>query len=193
MKRVFFTVLILLLLSQMLSCSGVAPSPTAPTTTGALLPAPLPSPSPSPVPAPATWTLLGTVRDDQSNAQLSGVTALLTNGVNAARTTATDTAGAYTLANLTQGVLSVSFALSDYGTVSRSFVLIENTRLDVVLRHLSPPSPSPTPNPSPNPNPSGGGRLLKRVGRFVVMGLQSRSRRTGANGAAALVILFVIP
>lgn len=85
-------------------------------------------------PATRPWTLSGDVRDERTDASLSGVTVVVTDGPNASRQTTTDAAGNYSLANLEQSGFTVRFSRSGYESVSRGVTLTENVRLDVDLR-----------------------------------------------------------
>lgn len=80
------------------------------------------------------WTLSGTVRDARTNASLSGVTVLVTDGPNANRQTTTDGSGNYSLANLAQSGFSVRFSRSGYESTGRGVTLTQDTRLDINLQ-----------------------------------------------------------
>ena len=89
--------------------------------------------TPTPSPTPATYTLSGTVRDATSSAALADVSASITAGTNANRSTTTNRSGAYSLSSLQTGTFTVSFSKSGYDAATRSVTLNGSTTLNVSL------------------------------------------------------------
>ena len=92
-----------------------------------------------------TGSLVGTVRDADSNVRLKGVMVQA-----ASRTAVTDSSGRYHLATVPYGRLAISFSAAGYGTYSRLYTLASNSVVlrTVYLKRTPPPPPPPPPPPT---------------------------------------------
>ena len=102
------------------------------------------APTPAPAPTPSTYRLSGVVQDASNALGLADVAVRISDGVNANRSTTTNSAGTYSLSNLESGGFTVGFSKSGYTTASRAVTLAQNTTLSLSLsRTVSTPIPTP--------------------------------------------------
>lgn len=91
------------------------------------------APTPTPTPTPTTFTLTGTVTSTQGGAPVNGATMRVDAGPNANRTTTTDAAGRYTLANLSQSGFTLNVSATNFLSQGVGVDLTGNRTVDVAL------------------------------------------------------------
>ena len=110
-------------------------APTAPTPSPAPAPSPVPAPSPTPPPAAAPpFTLSGRVTDLNTGAPLAVTSVTIIDGTDTGRTTTTDAAGAFQLADLGLGGRTVRFRHEGYDSVFRGVTLVSDTSVSIGMR-----------------------------------------------------------
>jgi hypothetical protein len=101
------------------------------------------SPSAPPV-APATFSLSGKVTDSATAAGIPGAAVVVTDGPNAGRSTSTDAAGTYTLAQLLQSGFTVNASHLLYVSQSKGVTLTSDQTLSFDLTRRQPTTPLPS-------------------------------------------------
>jgi Carboxypeptidase regulatory-like domain/Putative binding domain, N-terminal len=106
-----------------------------------------------PAPAPLTFTLLGTISDENSARMVAGGTVQILDGPNAGKTSLTDAGGAYSLSGLISGSFMLRATASGYDPREQGVTIARDMALDLKLRPISGPTPPPAPPPLPAPSP----------------------------------------
>jgi hypothetical protein len=106
-------------------------------------------------PAP-TFSLSGSVTDSGTGAGLAGAKVSITSGPDTGASATADSAGAYTLAGLSQGALVVRATASNYVTGSKSISLQSNEVLAIPL--------TPDPRAATYPTPPAGSTIIGFAG-----------------------------
>ncbi len=102
---------------------AVAPSPTSSAT----------SPTLPTNPATATFTLTGTVVDQQTGNGIPSARVDVLDGVDANRSAVTDSSGAYTLTDVRAGAFNLSVSASGYATIHQRVTVDANTTVNFSL------------------------------------------------------------
>jgi len=90
------------------------------------------SPTPTPAPSPHVFVLSGRVTDISGSA-LAGSSVTVTDGVNASRSTTSDTTGAFRLTDMLFGGFTVRVRHDGYDSVFQAVRLFEDTALDIQM------------------------------------------------------------
>jgi hypothetical protein len=86
----------------------------------------------------ATFTIAGSVTDGTSGGVLPGIQVQITDGENLGKSAQTDATGAYSLAGIAGGSMTLAASAVSYQTTSRSITVNADTRVDFVLPRAAP-------------------------------------------------------
>jgi hypothetical protein len=103
-------------------------------------------PAPDLPPPAAAFTLTGIVSDETGGHPVARATVQIVDGANAGMRSSTDGDGAYTLAGVAAGGLSLHAEAEGYESTDQRVTVSQNTRLDLRLRTIrtAPPPPPPS-------------------------------------------------
>src|SRR5262245_41276566 len=95
--------------------------------------APTPSPTPTVPPAPSTFSITGTVTDQQSGRPIATGLVAVTDGADANKASLTDSNGAYTIAGVQPGTITLFASAPGYSSVTQRVTVQANTTQSFTL------------------------------------------------------------
>jgi hypothetical protein len=147
-------------------------------------------PVPPPPPQPQQFTVSGRVSDGTSGTSIGGAEIRVVSGVNAGRSTTSDSSGRYSLGQISVGTMTMRADArdpSDYQILERTVTVSGSSTVDFALPRVvaapGPPAPAPGPAPAP-PGPGlGSGALVEVVTDSKTCGCSRGTIHITANGA----------